>query len=338
LFVASLVLFIIPACVKEGPPGLDGLDGADGANGANGADGADGNVTCIACHSESNMAAVEDQYEMSVHALSPHAGSPTYIYAGAGANRKSCAVCHTHEGFLEVMFTGRDSLTSALAAPTRIGCETCHSTHVSFDFETDGQDYALRSTSPVNLITFDTEDQRVDIDPSTNLCINCHQSREGAPSADGDGNFTITSSRYGPHHGPQGNLLEGIDGYEVAGSVSYPGTKSFHHRNSGGCISCHMHEGSHTFEPNLASCTDCHDATDIDDIQTEVEDLLDQLHDALLEEGSITATGSTVSGNYPISVVGATYNYKLIEEDRSMGIHNPAYIKALLKNSLESLQ
>ena len=336
--VALMVVFILPSCVKEGPPGLDGADGADGIDGIDGADGADGNVTCIACHSTSNKKARTDQYEMSVHAMSPHVGSPTYIYAGAGASRKSCAVCHTHEGFVEVMFTGRDTLTAALAAPTRIGCETCHSSHSSFDFENDGPDYALRSTGPVKLITARSSDQPVDIDPSTNLCINCHQSREGAPLADATGNFRIANNRYGPHHGPQGNLLEGIDGYEQAGSTPYPGTKTYRHRNTGGGISCHMHEGSHTFKPNMASCTSCHQGNTIANIQTEVEDLLGQLHDALVSKGAITAAGAPVAGNYPIAVAGAVYNYKLIEEDRSSGVHNPKYIKALLKNSIQALQ
>ncbi len=342
LFVLSIfVLAVAASCVKEGPMGPAGADGKDGTDGVDGTNGKDGNVTCLACHSSSNMTKIGEEYEKSTHGLSPHAGSPTYIYAGAGDSRKSCAVCHTHEGFVEVMFTKRDSITEALAAPTRIGCETCHNKHVSFDFEEDGQDYALRSTTPVKLVVAQDGDQAVDISPTSNLCINCHQSREAAPVALADGTFKITSSRYGPHHGPQGNLLEGIDGYEIAGSISYPGTKSHKHRNSGGCTTCHMHEGDHTFDPSLASCTKCHGTLpnfDYKGVQKEVEDLMAELHDLLVAKGTITSTGSTKVGTFPIDLAGVTYNYKLIEEDRSKGVHNPAYILALLKNSIESLK
>lgn len=342
LFVLSFfVLAIVASCVKEGPMGLAGADGKDGKDGADGADGKDGNVTCLACHSLSNMTQVKEEYEKSTHGLSPHAGSPTYIYAGAGASRKSCAVCHTHEGFVEVMFTKRDSITEALAAPTRIGCETCHEKHITFDFTKDGQDYALRTTAPVKLMVAESGDQPVNISPTSNLCVNCHQSRTEPPVASATGTFAITSSRYGPHHGPQGNLLEGIDGYEIAGSVSYPGTKSHKHRNSGGCTTCHMHEGNHTFEPSLASCTKCHGTLpdfDYKGVQKEVEELMDELHKLLVAKGTITATGSTKAGTYAIDLAGVTYNYKLIEEDRSKGVHNPDYVLALLKNSIESLK
>ncbi len=214
LFVlAFFALIVASSCVKEGPMGPGGLDGADGANGADGSDGTngvDGNVTCLACHSKANMDAVNAEYETSTHGMSGmmYNGQTVYIYAGAGESRKDCAVCHTHEGFVETQFTGRDTLTAALDAPTRIGCETCHGGHVSFDFENDGQDYALRTTAPVELAIAADGDQPVNVSPTSNLCINS----------------------------------------------------------------------------------------------------------------------------------GATYNYKMIEEDRSMGMHNPDYILAILKNSIESLK
>lgn len=353
--LAVLLVGMATSCVKEGPMGPAGADGTDGSNGIDGTNGKDGNVTCLVCHSKTNMKKVEEEYEKSTHGLSPHAGTPTYIYAGAGASRKSCAPCHTNEGFVEVMFTKRDTIAEALLAPTRIGCETCHSGHVSFDFTTDGQDYALRSTGPVKLVTLATSSAPVDMSPTSNLCINCHQSREGATKdidqynsskvlidPAGDGKFTITSSRYGPHHGPQGNLLEGIDGYEIAGKVAYPGTKSHPHRKSTqGCTTCHMHEGDHTFEPSLASCKVCHSTAtnfDVKGVQAEVEKLMAELHDLLVAKGTITSTGSTKSGTFSVDLVGVTYNYKMVEEDRSKGVHNPSYILAILKNSIEYLK
>ena len=345
LFVASLVLFIIPACVKEGPPGLDGADGNDGVNGV---DGADGNVACIVCHNEENMDAVESQFATSVHGTSviQYNGQPTYIYAGEGESRKECAMCHTHEGFVEWQFTERDSLTAALDAPTHINCETCHGGHVSFDFEADGQDYALRTTKPVKLLMFDDPNLQIDFGTESNLCVNCHQPRTASPQPDESGNYFISSSHWGPHHGPQSTILEGIGGYEIAGSVEYPGTKSHPHRNNAGCTTCHMYEfeageGGHTFKPSIASCTQCHgeqDNFDIDGVQTEVEELIIELQAKLHNAGAVDEGGQLVPGTYPIVVAGAAYNYAMMEDDRSIGVHNPDYIIALLQNSIDALE
>ena len=40
----------------------------------------------------------------------------------------------------------------------------------------------------------------------------------------------------------------------------------------------------------------------------------------------------------PAKVAQAIWNYKTLEEDKSHGVHNPGYAKALLKNSIEALQ
>lgn len=344
LTIAALLLFVIPSCVKEGPAGLDGMDGMDGADGA---DGADGNVTCIVCHNSENMSLVEAQYETSIHALSPHLPDPTYIYAGRGDNRKSCAVCHTHEGFVEVVFTGRDTLMSSLAAPTRIGCETCHSGHVSFDFETDGPDYALRTNDGVTVDAVTENGYLVDLGSNSNLCVNCHQPRSGAPVGDESGNYSITSSRYGPHHGPQGTLLEGVGGYEtiVSGGESYPAAKSHPHREAG-CTTCHMKDGDHSFMPKVDACKVCHTGAtdfDIDELQSDIEEMQAELKALLIAKGALSSTGSVIGSSsnpnvLPIDVAGALFNYVTVEEDRSLGVHNPDYIEALLKNSIKALE
>ena len=54
--------------------------------------------------------------------------------------------------------------------------------------------------------------------------------------------------------------------------------------------------------------------------------------------GAITSSGSTVSNRtWPAPVAQAIWNYRTLLEDKSKGIHNPEYAKALLKNSLEAL-
>ena len=334
-FLGFCCAVLATSCTKEGPMGPAG---ADGTNGTNGEDGQDGNVTCLVCHTTANMTAVKEQYATSTHA----SGNAT-----ARSASNSCAPCHSHEGFLEMLTTGNDTTFAGFAHPTVMNCKTCHEGHVSFDFETDGQDYALRTVEPVNLMLYADPTKVIDYENNSNLCVNCHQPRNSypVPGSNGETTVTVTSSRYGPHHGPQGTLVEGIGCWEPQGTTAYPGTKSATHRNAGACVLCHMSEydngeGGHTWNPSLESCTACHSSAtnfDVNGFQTEIEELFTQLHNKLLEKGAITSSGSRVSGTYPLNVGGAMWNYATILEDRSNGVHNPKYIRAVLKNTLESL-
>lgn len=341
--IAALVLFVIPACVKEGPPGLDGTNGTNGTDGANGADGADGTAFCLNCHNDTKMDAVTAAWETSVHGTSGvmYNGQFTYEYAGLGDGRKECAVCHTQEGFIERITTGNLAVENALTTVHAIGCDACHSgKHVTFDVENDGPDYALRTTSAVNVIIDSLN--TIDLGGPSNLCVNCHQAREAYPEPDGDGNFNISSTHWGPHHGPQGNLIVGRIGYQFSGSVDYPSTgntATAHARQ--GCTTCHMEDGDHTFHPAVDACTKCHDGAtdfDINGFQTEIVGLLAQLESKLEEKGVMTNGSVNAPATYTVDLARAYYNYILVEEDRSEGVHNPAYIKALLQNTIEAIQ
>jgi len=313
--------FFIAGC--EGPAGLDGQDGE---NGIDGKDGASGTTICVTCHNTGTMDTVEMQWEESVHGI----GATV-----ARSSSNSCAMCHSHEGFLETQHTGRDTTAMGIAIPTAIQCNTCHSFHESLDFENDGPDYALRTTAPVSLIVDKTV--VADVGGSGNLCINCHQPRTPVPTDDGNGEYTVTSSHWGPHHGPQGTFLIGFGAYEFGSAYS----SSDDHKDIG-CAGCHMlgDPTNHTFEPKLEACTACHtDATsfDIAGVQTDVEELLSTLHDKLLSEGLIDADGHPVRGTYSLAKVGALWNYIAVEEDRSLGVHNPKMIKEMLQASIASL-
>lgn len=314
--VAVLAIFMFANC--EGPAGQDGDE------------------TCVECHNSANMSLKSSQYEMSGHAAGEFVG-----YAGG---RKSCARCHSNEGFLETQKTGRDTTAFDIAIPTRISCETCHSgTHKTFDQETDGKDFKLTNDSPVTPIIDETVS--MDFGGSSNLCANCHQPRRGGPEADENGMFKITSTHWGPHHGPQSTYLAGIGGAEVSGSASYGTPQSTSHA-AAGCVACHMGdvesaEGGHTFNPTVAACTACHtDATSLDiaGVQTEVHDLLEELKGILEAKGVLDAEGHVVPETYTVDLAAAYYNYIGIEEDRSLGVHNPAYIKALLTNTIAKVK
>ncbi|MFC2118892.1 hypothetical protein ACFLRG_01830 [Bacteroidota bacterium] len=310
---------ILSSCSKEGPAGVDG------------------DVTCIVCHNTTNMDQINASFDTSIHGIGPTAARGASV---------GCAKCHAHQGFVETVATGRDTSAASIAIPLAFTCETCHAGHVSFDFENDGQDYALRTTEPVPLI-MDGRTTVIDLGNNGNLCLNCHQPRRAAPTADAEGNYNITSSHYGPHHGPQGTILAGVGGYEFAGSEAYPTTNSAHMNT--GCSTCHMADvvgdtGGHTFFPNVTGCTDCHaDATsmDIGGKMTEMEDLLNELALLLVDKGVLAGEVGAyhvVTGVFPVDVAAAFYNWDMVYEDRSEGVHNIAYTFALIQNSIEAMQ
>ena len=342
-FSFLLVCIAIFAVSCEGPMGPAGPSGADGTNGTNGTDGTngvDGNAVCLACHSLDTKAAITADYSISTHGTSGlmYNGQTTVEYAGG---RVDCAKCHSHEGFVQTAHTGLDTVAAIIPLPQNIQCETCHDFHATLDFEGDGADYAIRTASAITLLMDDTK--TIDFENNSNLCASCHQPRTPEPVDQGGGMYTVTSSHYGPHHGPQSTILEGIGGSEISGSVSYP-TSQTSHRTQSSCTSCHMHEtatadeGEHTWNVPLDACTTCHSsATDFDwnGKQTEIEGLMATLESKLFTAGLVDAGGHPIPGTYPVNEVGALYNYETIVDDRSLGVHNYPYTQALLQNSIE---
>jgi len=345
LLIASSFIFI--QCTTdplEGPAGQDGLDGIAGVDGV---DGVDGTTSCTTCHANSHTDPIYDAYALSGHAT----GS-----SWARGTSASCAQCHNNEGYIDYLsgtFVDEDGVQSAnpngYLVSNPITCTGCHNTHRSFDFENDGNDYALRNIDPVSLVLDPTTfiDFANEIDPLglSNACVTCHQPRPSYAIPAGTEDYEITSSRFGPHHGPQSTLVEGIMGANIAGAVGYPGVGSSTHRQGASCTACHMSEatdaseGGHTWAPSVEVCVTCHSTmTEIPDEISGFTADFEALHNLLVEAGSITESGSTVSGTYSSKVAQATWNYKTIEEDKSNGIHNPLYTRALLKNSIEALQ
>ncbi len=318
-----------------GPPGPQGIQGEQGPPGNDGTPGVAGTAGCIECHNLDAKYDVTIQYEGSVHATGSTA---------ARSSNTSCAPCHSNEGFVETQYTGADKTVNGFAYPTRIDCGTCHSFHETLEMA-EAPDYALRTTDPVELLMYRAagmDPVTVDLGDASNLCANCHQPRTAPPVDDGNGTAKVTSTHYGPHHGPQTTILKGIGGYQLP-DVDYPNQTP--HSTGSSCVTCHMNESNHTFEPTLASCntTDCHngDITTMTDNSRQilVENLLTTLGEklltaGLLEEDLETGEYHPVVGTYGVDSVGALYNYETIVDDRSKGVHNFKYVEALLQNSI----
>lgn len=346
LLFAFVVMCIAPSCVKEGPMGPAGTNGT---NGTDGADGADGSVTCLACHSGTNMTQKRAEFAMSEHSV----GAIAVDYAGG---RASCARCHSHEGFVQYATLG--SVAGDITNPSAWECATCHGIHSTFE----GTDYALRLNAPA-VANYDVT-LKIDVKGNSNMCVNCHQTRAAEPNKATPGEtFKITSKHYGPHYSAQGNVVAGVGFAEIPGSVAYPAAGSAVHLAQASCTGCHMapftkekaftgtamvSRGGHSYIPSVTACNTCHGGDPITNynyggVQSDVHIKLDQLRDKLIELGLVEYVEADeayepIIGTYPMVHVQAYFNWKGLKDDRSFGVHNPKYVKALLTNTLEALK
>jgi hypothetical protein len=285
-----------------------------------------GDLPCAECHNDSTLlTGMEASWSLTLH------GTGEAFERGTSA---SCAGCHSGGTFSARIAAGLDvEEVEGDPHPTRQDCRACHQIHTTYTSE----DWALETTDPVEFfaiegVTYDGGEG--------NLCANCHQPRRGFPEAV-DGMITEISEHWGPHHGPQSSMLLGVAGAGVEGSPS-----SHYEMIENTCVSCHMGETqTHTFAPDVAACQECHSGAenfDINGVQTEVQAQLDELGDALVAAGVLsenTPEGHPTVTEAPEGLATALYNWIYIaHEDKSLGVHNPAYTQALLDAAFAALE
>lgn len=279
--------------------------------------------------------------------------------ANGGETRAACAQCHNGAGFVEYIKNGKQPPTQNLPEIVKITCAVCHDPH---SVENPNQLRTMTATL--------ANGEEVTGAGKGAICINCHKSRRDAVQYTNN-YLNNLSTHYGPHDGPQGDLLAGKNAITFGQTIeSSPHLAS----TTDACVRCHMYPGttdpdgnvilvgSHTWKmsadgvDNVTACADCHgdfgpefsdkkcyinNTADLDGdgvangLQIEIEGLLEQLK-ALLpqdDEGNVAITDSSVT----LTEAQAAYNYFMVEADRSFGIHNPRYIFGILKASIEAL-
>ena len=372
MIVASSVLFMQCTHDQEvivGPSGADGINGVDGTDGTDGTDGVDASAaSCVACHSETHREPIIDAYFMSKHAT----GS-----SWARGTRESCAACHNNEGFIDYIETGAVAV-GGYGVSNPLTCTGCHSSHRSFDFENDGNDMAVRTLDAVDFRVFAENDALpdyiLDYGNASNTCANCHQPRRGTPTVTTyPGKYLQTSSHWGPHHGPQTALLEGLLGAYTTFTLveAIPPVVDATHRTDASCIECHMggtDDGSygHTWEPAGTNCATCHGDTPLDQLvvagmeedmatlgalfENVVGQAIDDDDNPIFEADGVTPVQQIgivhwdgeewhpETGLFDLKDAEAAWNFLFIVEDKSGGIHNPDYAKSIIKNSIAAMQ
>ncbi len=345
VLLMSSLLFI--AC--EGPAGKDGLAGKDGKDGK---DGTDGTQNCGMCHNSSTLLfAKQLQW-----AASDHATNTTFERAGS-----TCAACHTSEGFREVAVSGQTNTAATISNPSGQNCRTCHPIHETYTIDDYKLTYEKKSKLRTTGIEFDFG--------KGSLCAQCHQARTTTPPLSLDSaTYTLANFRFGPHYATVANVIAGSGAFNIPGSLPYANTEA-HQVIPNSCVSCHMgpafgnQAGGHTMKmkyfsnnawvDNVAVCTGCHAGLtnfNLAGYQTQMKDLAKQVRNRLLELDMITPYEGPDTdpinyyndyakvATYETKRAAALYNYLFIVRDRSWGIHNPKYTKAVLQNALEALQ
>lgn len=331
LAIFTIAALMVMSCEgPEGPAGTPGTDGKDGA------DGKDAQIKCMDCHNESTLLKAKImQYEGSMH----YQGT-SYARGASG----SCAPCHANEGYNNWIESGWDmASTTNIESPTPPACRTCHNIHETYSVD----DYALKGTEKFNLQGDLTDNIEIDFGKG-NQCAKCHQTRERNigfdPTNGAGGEININSSHWGPHHGPQSNTVSGKGGYNAGNQADYATTTHSHGKGiADGCVSCHANTANHSFDAQVSSCTSCHESLttlDYNGVQTEIKEMVAELEAKLIEAGLLAVehegemghpvSGQVVSNDY----AGALFNYFIVYEDGSWGVHNPRYIKKLLENSI----
>ena len=300
---------------------------------------------CPDCHNDTTMLTGK----LYAWEASLHGSGEVFLEDGGEAG---CAGCHSGGGFSAMIAAGKspNQVTEGDPNPTKQDCRACHQIHVT----KTAADWKLETVAPVAL--FATPGKTYD-GGAGNLCANCHQVRRVFP-ADATANVTVTA-RFGPHHGPQSAMLLGIAG---AGPAAV-GAPMFHYTAvADTCITCHMGPitdpdaaddeddageaderpmAGHTMLPSPANCTSCHAGAedfDIGGTQTEVQAMLDELKAKLVAAGLLNAEGGIVAGSYPKAQAEALWNWIYVNnEDKSLGVHNPTYTKALLQSGIDAM-
>lgn len=299
-----------------------------------------------------------------------HAKGAYVISAGT---RAGCSPCHSGGGFIQWIREGRPvdanglpAATLVLPEATNISCAVCHDPHDATNMhQLRSIESSLGDGTPVTFDKYGTG----------TTCMTCHRSRRNAKTYASD--VKNQSSHYGAHHGPQADMLLGknapdfgiefpssphgvaggnacVDCHmagelaDAQGNINLVGGHSWNMNDAEGkdhveaCAPCHGSIGTSFKDKKYYynGNADLDGNGVAEGLQLEVHGLMETLSELLPHDAdgnvSITKTNADSMALTP-EIMRSGYVYIWIEEDRSFGIHNPAFTVSLLKESIVSL-
>ena len=322
---------------------------------------------CGQCHGQIK------ELNKSGHGAGEYVGS-NYLHT---AESTDCARCHTGQGFVNSKIRGEALVFPSMETPTKkanmlapelqatIACATCHDPHQATNPETGGR-YGLASKQ-LRIEGEVTAPQGFTVDAGVSaLCVSCHADKRDVKYL---ADYIAGKNSRIAHGNTQADVFYG------AGVVTFNKTFSNSPHTSvvaEGCVECHMfaavkvgnnEAGSHTWgmvmkngTENIAACTQsgCHAKGSIttfdrtasadfdgngktEGVQTEVQGLLTKLADKL-PKGSNGAVISSVNTNNTNELQRkALWNYIVIKNDGSNGIHNTQFTVQVLQETYKQL-
>ena len=328
-----LAAIVLSACASQpgpagpvGPAGAAGVAGPAGPAGADGKSAATTDLTCKACHNDTSLISGHQ----TTWETTKHGSGTTTAYAGF---RPGCNGCHSGGGFSDRIAAGMKTADIKTADPnaSRIDCRACHQVHKTFTRTQWDLESVASGKLEASGATYDGG--------MGNLCANCHQPRTAFPKAT-DGKVKVDSTHWGAHHGPVSSMILGVGGGMVEGKPAphYSMVKDT-------CVACHLGgagpNANHTFLPNVATCVTCHaDAKnfDVKGVQTTIKDKLAKVEAALKAKKLLDKDGVMIVGEYPEAQAAALWNFLMVTEDKSNGVHNSVYANAMLDAALVALK
>jgi hypothetical protein len=385
---------------QQGTPGPQGEVGPQGPPGPSAV--ADGGLPtgCLSpCH---GFGGIVEQWKTSTHYaafVSNLGGDEVPTWTGATA----CGNCHAIDGIEQrvagnVSSTGgtvtnlasgqlgyknasgayTEPLYGGTAKVAAVTCTTCHEVSPATDPHVTGQPWAVGGF-PLRVPTGADDSAYIEKSPDTtaitgtalklgtsNACVWCHKARKDV-TAYAVAGTKVTSTRWGPHEGPQSDVFSGSGGYHFPGKTYGQST----HRQRLACVDCHMpsvstngNTANHSFYAQLSACNGCHAGAKSFDVaggQSTVKAALFELQRALNDAGMLTR--ATAAPYDPLSAAeladgafatdtsrpnpsvtltadqaGALYNYFIVTRGGALGVHNPTYVKQIVFDSFVAIK
>jgi hypothetical protein len=312
--------------------------------------------SCQACHDAARPTAQFHSFRRSGHFNAIWSNS--FMNRDRSNSLSDCVRCHDGRGYINFTKdrgTNTDEYVYNQDLHTFISCETCHDSHSA-----ELRKAPASSDTLAGGFAFDAS-----ILGHGATCADCHKFRgDGLASAIG-GPVTV---RWGPHYGGATDVILGRGGYEYHSEAP---RSSAHLSQDNSCVGCHMSTapgdqrnlmGDHSWKMRytddaeqthdlVQSCQSCHPGVNsfadimgadynmtgvVEPFVDEVQGLLTMLATALPPVGEPTIDWQQIDNNNP-DMKGAYWNYLYVRNDRSLGIHNPKYVVAILQRSVTSL-
>ncbi len=319
-----------------------------------GIDGANLDVaSCARCHESSRPGSGFYQWTNSSHPVTAE------LSEGHVAESDSCRVCHTGEGFIAARVNNEPIPQMPKEEYHGVTCSVCHDPHgsdevhqlrVAGDFQLPSG--AMAYGSGAGGICARCHNSRID-DPEVKALTSSRGAHHGPQSDVLLGSSGVSFGLPFADNSPHGvvvvdscahcHMAESPEGTDLVGGHTYAMRAEGAEKNGGdiinavnACGSCHI--GLDTYDYPAEGDYDG-DGT-IEGTQTEVAGLFDMLRAGILanytgasdNDGNISMSSSNFN-NLNDDQKRALYNFRMLWEDGSMGIHNTAYTVQLLQRS-----